>query len=55
VTASEALRSAIKAALEEGDLDLAAELLAVARKAKPRPVADLAVVRGRRDGGDGKR
>jgi hypothetical protein len=54
-TAAEAVGDAIKLAVDEGDLELAGELLAVAKKTrKPAPVADLAVVRARRDGDGGK-
>jgi hypothetical protein len=45
---------AIKLAVDAGDFDLAAELLAVAKKSKPRPVTELVVVR-RRDEDAGKR
>jgi hypothetical protein len=46
----EALRHAIDVALDHGDDDVAETLFAMLRKTKPRPVTDLAVVRGRRDG-----
>jgi hypothetical protein len=50
VTAEDALRLAIKLAVDEGDLDRAAALIEAAKRTKPRPVTALEVVR-RRDRG----
>jgi hypothetical protein len=51
-TSADALKLAVKLALDEGDLDGAAMLLDVARKTRPRPLVHLEAVR-RRDDGEG--
>ncbi len=54
-TAADALRMAVKLALDAGDLDAAADALALLRRMQPRPVTALEAVRRRRDDDGGKR
>jgi hypothetical protein len=56
MTSDEALRLAIKLAVDEGDFDRAAVLLDAAKRTRPRAVTHLETVRGRGDGrGDPER
>jgi hypothetical protein len=54
-TAEDALRLAIKLAVDKGDLDRAGALLDVAKRTKARPVTALDVVRARRDDAEGNK
>ena len=53
-TGTDALKLAVRLLLDAGDLDAAAEVIALMKRAKPKPVAHLEAVRARRDD-DGKR
>jgi hypothetical protein len=48
-TSAEALKLAVSLMLEAGDLDGAAEVIALMKRMKPRPVVDLRAVRRRDD------
>jgi hypothetical protein len=51
-TVEDALALAAKLAIDAGDFDRAAEVIALMKRSKPRPVTDLTVVRGSRGDAD---